>query len=241
MARGIDTDFQLLREFISNYRLDGLENDTGNLSVIKSSHKSYLPFLQLWSICSEKADKNEFIFFDREVKPVSPEFFNLRETISDTGSGLFCCLHGAYKPGHMALRSSIENFLRFATAPFDSSALTTTSIYDLFGLARNVKPFSGSRVVYIDRLRSAYVELCKYTHSASLDHMTGLHALAHFPTFEKDAFQEWVDCAKNCMSSIGAVIVLGNPSIFIEAHYSAKELLELLIPQDVRLALLRGD
>jgi hypothetical protein len=241
MSRETDADFELLKQFLNNYSLTGLGQSKDKLILIKASHKSYLPLLQLWSICADKASKDSFLFFGKKINNESQELLHLREAVSDIGSGLFCYLHGAYKPGHMALRSSIENFLRFAAAPFDNRALTTTSIYDLFDLSRNTVPFADSRKRHIDQMRSDYVQLCKYTHSASLAHMAGVHALAHFPSFNQAAFQEWLSLAKTCMSAIGAVIAVGNPSTYIDAHFSAKELLELLIPQQERLTLLRGE
>lgn len=240
MARDIDADFLLLKGFLDNYNLESIGQTASQLGVVKMAHKAYLPFLQFWSICSDEAKTGGFALFGQSVDATSQEFAHLREAVSDIGSGFFCCLHGAYKPGYMALRSSIENFLRFSASHFDIRALTTTSIYELFELARSTEPFAGSRVVYIDRLRSSYSELCKYTHSASLAHMAGIHALAHFPSFDEKAFDGWLQFAKSSMSAMAAVTTLGYPSIYLNAHFSAVELLDHLIPQADRLVLLRG-
>lgn len=240
MSREIDADFTLLSDFIENYKINQILQDQDGLSLIKKGHKDYLPFLQLWSICFERTKNDSFLFFKKKIGNNSQELLHLREAISDTGSGLFCCLHGAYKPGYMALRSSIENFLRFSSSPFIKGALTTTSIYELFNLAKKTEPFLGARKTYIDQLRNCYVELCKYTHSTSLEHMAGVHALAHFPSFEGEAFQEWLSIANVCMRCMGVLIILGDPSIYLNSHFSSKELLELLIPKKERLTLLKG-
>lgn len=240
MARDIDADFRLLKDFIDKYSLASIGQTESQLGVVKRAHKAYLPFLQFWSICLDEVATGEFSLFGQLIDAASQEFAHLREAVSDIGSGLFCCLHGAYKPGHMALRSSIENFLRFSASLFDERALTTTSIYELFDLARVTAPFADSRVTYIDKLRSNYSDLCKYTHSASLEHMVGIHALAHFPSFDEQVFDGWLTYAKSSMSSMAAVTVLGYPSIYLKAHFSAVELLDLLIPQSDRLVLLRG-
>lgn len=240
MAREIDSDFEKLKVFLESYSLAENLRDAHNLSVVKGAHKSYLPFLQLWAICAAKAKKNDFFFFGQRIAEEGGELPYLRETVSDTGSALFCCLHGAYKPGHMALRSSIENFLRFSVTPFNDKASTTTSVYELFELAKVALPFSQARAIYIGKLRSNYTELCKYTHSASLAHMAGVHALAHFPTFDKRAFDEWLGLARSCIKTMAAVILLGCPRIYHDSHYSSRELLELLVDQDERLLILKG-
>jgi hypothetical protein len=240
MSRLADRDFTLLRQFLVEYGLSELVANQNNMTVVKSAHKAYLPLLQLWSICSDQASNDRFTFFGQNISHDSQQLLHLREAVSDISSGLFCCIQGAYKPGYMSLRSSIENFLRFAAAPFDLRAATTTSIYELFDLSKQTLPFSDNRKIHISQLRSDYTELCKYTHSASLSHMSGVHALAHFPSFDKKAFQGWLMTARSCMSAIAAVISIGSPTTFLNAHYAARELLESLIPQEVRLDLLKG-
>lgn len=240
MTREIDADFKLLKSFLNDYSLRAITENADNLCVVKAAHKAYLPFLHFWSICLNESAKGNFYFFEKKVSPTSIEFSHLQETVSDTGSGLFCCLHGAYKPGHMALRSSIENFVRFASAPFDSNAITTTSVYNLFILARETKPFAGAGNFYLGKLREKYVDLCKYSHSASLAHMAGIHALAHFPSFDDAAFLGWLELAKSCISAMATVVVQGHPSFYLNANYTSRELLEQLIPKHELLTLLGG-
>lgn len=240
MVRAIDRDFESLISFLQNYNLKEIVKNTDHLSILKASHKSYLPFLQFWAICSNAAASKDFSIFDQPIGINGKKLPHLREAISDIGSGLFCCLHGAYKPGHMALRSSIENYLRFSVGAFNKSALTTSSIYELFDFAREAEPFKGSRSVYLDQLRSCYSELCKFSHSASLAHMAGIHALAHFPDFDKDAFIGWQDYAKKCMCAMTTVTLLGQPSLYLNAHFNAQELVDQLISTPVRLILLSG-
>ncbi len=205
MVRAIDRDFESLEKFLENYSLQGVARKANQLSVVKIAHKNYLPFLQLWAISSNEAENKRLSFFEQKIENTSQQFVYLREAVSDVGSGLFCCLHGAYKPGHMALRSSIENYLRFAAGSFDKNALTTTSVYELFDIARKTVPFAACRSEYLNRLRQSYVEQCKFSHSASLAHMAGIDALAHFPTFNEETFRGWVSQAKYCMESMATV------------------------------------
>jgi hypothetical protein len=240
MARAINRDFEDLKNFLTKYSLQGVVENVERLNAVRSAHKCYLPFLQFWAILSDHAEKGTLSFYQQNVKVTDIEFTHLRETISDVGSGLFCCLHGAYKPGHMALRSGIENYLRFAAGRFDRLALTTTSIYDLFDIAKKTEPFNGSRNHYLGQLRASYSELCKFTHSATLEHMAGIRALAHFPSFNEEAFKTWQIFASTCMNSIATVTLLGQPSLYLDAHFAAKELLDQLIPQSARTAILKG-
>lgn len=176
----------------------------------------------------------------QKIRGVDLQFNHFREAVSDIGSGFFCCLHGAYKPAHMALRSSVENYLRFSAGAFDKTALATTSVYDLFDIARGTLSFAEGRSTYYGQLRSSYVELCKYSHSASLAHLAGIHALQHFPSFDENTFIDWLKHAKKCMAAMVCVTVLGQPSLYLAAHFKAKEMLDGLIPQPVRLALLKN-
>lgn len=240
MSRAIDNDFEALKEFIEKYSIDSVNENPDQLAIIKSAHKSYLSFLQFWAICLGEVEKNALSIYGKEIQGADLELIHFREAVSDVGSGFFCCLHGAYKPAHMALRSSIENYLRLSAGAFDKTALTTTSVYDLFDIAKGTLPFAENRSTYYGQLRSSYVELCKYSHSASLAHMAGIHALQHFPSFDENTFVEWLKHAKMCMASMICVTVLGQPSLYLAAHFQAKEMLDELIPQPIRLALLKN-
>lgn len=231
MSREVDRDFVLLRNFVRDYRLQQILENPNGVRVLKAAHKSYLPFLQLWALCSDAASNGNLVLFGEPITDAGRELKFLRETVSDVGSGMFCCLHGAYKPGHMALRSGIENFLRFATGPFNPSAMDTTSVYELFDFAKIVPSFSGCNSVFFQALRQDYVELCKFTHSASSEHMLGIHALSYFPSFDDTLFQDWLSLAKSCMIAMATVILRGMPVLYRSAHYSAKEILEELMPK----------
>lgn len=240
MSRVVDSDFVLLQAFLESYRLPQLGANSDLLSIVKRAHKYYLAFLQFWAIFSAKALAGEVKFFGEDMAGDGAEIQFLRETVSDIGSSFFCCLHGAYKPGHMALRSGIENFLRFASGSFDQSALVTTSISDLFDLSKEVTPFSGNRKQYLNQLRSDYADLCKFTHSASIDHMAGVNALVHFPSFDKGSFEGWLRVTKACMTTMVSVTIVGAPPIYLDAHFTAKEIMDILIPRAERILILKG-
>ena len=107
MVRSSDQDFENLKTFLATYTLEGVVHDNEQLNVVRSAHKGYIRFLQFWAIVLDRAKKGTLVFYKHPITTGDLEFSHLRETISDVGSGLFCCLHGAYKPGQMSLRSSI--------------------------------------------------------------------------------------------------------------------------------------
>jgi hypothetical protein len=240
MVRAIDKDFRQLQEYFTKYDLNHIAKNPSQLATVRAAHKAYLPFLQFWAIVSSVALKGGLKIYGVDLNVTSAQYAHLMEAVSDVGSGLFCCLHGAYKPGHMSLRSSIENFLRFAGGAFDPKALQTTSVYTLFALSKNTPAFANTNASYLIQLRSMYVELCKFSHSATLAHMAGIHALAHFPSFDEPAFQGWIRMAKECMTAMMAVALLGQPSLYSGAHFSAREVLDTLLPEAERLRLIKG-
>jgi hypothetical protein len=99
-------------------------------------------------------DKKRLNLCDVKIAKDSRELVFLKECVSDIGSGFFCCFHGTYKPAHMALRSGIENFMRFIAGAFDSGAITTTSIFELFDIAKPTPPRRMSRRLAKVHLRS---------------------------------------------------------------------------------------
>lgn len=238
MVRRVDDDFDALRAYLNSYSLQQLLANEGGKRAAKAGHRLYLCLLHLWAECSSNADKKHLKLAGAIVLPNSLEFAHLRECVSDVGVGFFCCIQGAYKAGQMCLRSSIENFLRFIVSPYNKKALTTTSIYELFDIAKVSPPFQGDGAKILINLRGTYSELCRYTHSGSLGHMVGIHALSHFPSLDSKAFQGWVRNGKKLVECFGSIMVLEAPNLFLKAHYSNKEVLEILIPEKIRLKLL---
>jgi hypothetical protein len=209
------------------------------MACLKAGHKIYLPLLHVWSHCYLLATKKRLKLCDVKITKDSKELVFLKEGVSDIGNGFFCCFHGAYKPAHMALRSGIENFMRFIAGAFDSGAITTTSIFELFDIAKSTPPFGGTNAKYHGQLRSIYTALCKYSHSASLDHMSGVHALRHFPTFDIEAFKTWTEYASEASRAMTSILLFSDPDIYLKAHFLTQEVFDLLIPAHVRKRLLQ--
>jgi hypothetical protein len=240
MPRAIDDDFSELMEFISSYSLENVIHDQEFLSCATSGHKSYVSLLYLSSQSQFLAKRGALTAYHQKIETHSITLAYLQESVSDVGSGLFCCFHGAYKPANMALRSSIENFLRFSAGIFDKKAVETTSVFDLFDIAKTTPAFIGIGKSFHSRLRSVYSDLCKDTHTSTLENMAGIHALNHFPSFEGQSFDLWSKNAKLVVTAIGSVIVLMSPDILLKAHFKAQEIIELIVAPQVKKALWSG-
>lgn len=98
MVRAIDHDFESLKNFLEGYSLKEICHNSEQIRVVKAAHKSYLPFLQFWAVCSDEASKNRFCIFSQPIDKDIQEFTHFREAVSDIGSGLFCCLNGVLIP-----------------------------------------------------------------------------------------------------------------------------------------------
>lgn len=240
MPRSVDTDFAQLVQFLQNYSLIGLAHADGYAENLKKGHKAYLVLLTLWSAIEHAAENGSISITGALLDKNSNSYHLLKEAISDFGSAYFCCIHGAYKPAHMALRSNIENFTRAMTGLHCPKALTTTSVYELFDLAKSHPPFNTEGTAYLNTLQQIYKELCKYSHSASLSHMAGICALQHFPTFEPPGFRCWADNAKRVMQNEISSFIAFCPSLYTDVHYKLREVIDIGLDPKIRLAILGG-
>lgn len=240
MPRELDEDFVALQSFVDRYSIATLNVGKEATALVRSGHKSYFVLLSLWSQALHACERNGLTLHGTTISVDGPELVYLKECVSDFAHGYFCCLHGAYKPAHMCLRSSIENFVRFVASPFDATVLATTSVFDLFELAKTTPPLSKDAALFFQVLRSLYSKLCKYTHSASLEHMGDVHALAHFPSIDQQQFGEWLASARKTIMAITSVLVRANPNLYVKSHFKVREVLDLALPTRLRMRVLRA-
>jgi len=164
LSRLVVRDFSILEEYLRKYSLVGVVENPESLALMRTAHRDYLSFLQFWAVCADLARDNDLSIFGVSVGTNDSVYVHLSETVSDVGSGLFCCIQGAYKPAHMALRSSIENFLRFGAGVTSATALSIPSVYQLFEVARDAAMFRNPGDKHLlDTLKNAYSELCNFT------------------------------------------------------------------------------
>lgn len=241
MVRSVEADFGHLAQFVHGYSLAMLITDEAYRAYLKQGHREYLILLTLWAEIEYESANAPVAIAGAKLEAGSTNFDLLKESVSDFGSAYFCCIHGLYKPGHMALRSNIENFVRSISGLQEASALTTRSIYKLFDIAKTQPVFSGSGAHYLTNLQQAYKELCKFSHSASLTHMAHIGSLQHFPAFNNSAFRKWGTYAKKIMKNEVSCLLHLNPKLYTHSHYKLKEILDIgFLDATVRLEVLGG-
>ena len=230
MSRIITNDFDRLLEFIRQYSIKGMCQQEKILTQLKKGHRSYLSLLYLWSQIQNLHSQNLLVIYDKIIPSDSKEIPHyIEESISDFGSGFTCCTHGNYKPAFMMLRSSIENYLRFIVSPFNDTAKTTTVINHLFEIAKTTPGFSDEKHNLLSSLKQLYSELCAYTHTASLEHMTRIHAISNFPRFDESHFFKWNSLAEKTCDCILKCTLLSNMKLYTTSHYTTKEVLENIL------------
>lgn len=237
MVRSVDSDFASFMEFVGTYTLTVVTADAKRRTALRSAHKVYLAALHLWSRCNSMAEAANFTLHTSNVPVTSLSMLLFKEAVADLGSSLLCAVHGLYKQAHACLRSSIENFVRFSTSVFDANAAATTSVSDLFNSARATQMFANDTDP-LDKLHSIYGELCKFVHSATLDHMTGNHALETFPSFDEEKFQSWLSAARSIVKGYYRALIFANRSIYLQAHFRTQEVFDLIISAKQRITLL---
>lgn len=239
MARSVDEDYKLLADFVCRYSLAGLIKNEDYCVSLKQGHKAYLILLTLWSIIEHKSTQKPIEILGVKLDAREKSFVLLRESISDFGSAYFCCIQGSYRPGYMVLRSNIENFVRAISGLCEPKALKTTNLRELFCLAKKTFPFVGERAGFLEQLHNVYKELCKYTHTASHKHMSGVGSLQHFPAFNKNWFGKWAKMATKVMKNEVSCLLSLSPLIYNKSHFKTKDVLDLGFDSDkTRLAVL---
>lgn len=241
MVREVQQDLEMLKTFIANYEIGSLLAEASYVTPLRQGHSAYLALLTLWAEIKHRCDGGGFDVLGSIIRTEHRSQVLIQEAVSDFGSALFCCLQGAYKPGAMALRSAVENYVRAMAGLFSTDADTTTSIYELFALAKTTPPFlSLDGKSALAQLHGSYKELCKHTHTASLDHMAKIKSLDHFPTVDQDSFMNWAKEARLVASAIIASFFTAARVVYITSHFRNKDVFDIYLSSEQRLRLARG-
>jgi len=241
MAREVQQDLDRLKTFIENYEIATLLESDDYLAPLKQAHSAYLALLTLWAEVKYRCDESGIDVCGINIGKGHPSGLLIQEAVSDFGSALFCCLQGAYKPGAMALRSAIENYVRALAGAFSQTARTTTSVYELFELAKTTPPFSSvDGAPALSKLHVSYKELCKHTHTASLDHMARIKSLDHFPTVDPDLFKSWAKEGRLIAGAIISSFISAAGELYLSSHFRNRDVFDLYLSSDQRLRLVRG-
>lgn len=181
MARLLSEDFDLLCQYINNYKLDGLVVDEDALPVLSACHKKYYSYLVI-------IEEFRIIVDDTNYTPIVTvqQFEFLQESCSDIGQAFFLTMNGCYKGARLLLRSSIENFLKGICFDEDKNIIINKSVYKVFNRAKATSAFAGNKLPLHEALHDIYGNLCQDVHTANGQHMASVTALNHFPAFNKN-------------------------------------------------------
>lgn len=241
MTRELKKDLEKLKIFVQNYEIASLLGQEHYSNSLKNAHGSYFSLLTLWAEIKHRCGSNGIALHGTKIEKGSTAELLIQEAVSDFGSSLFCCLQGAYKPGSMVLRSAIENYVRAIAGVFSEKAGATTSVYELFDLAKKTPPFSSiDGKSSLSKLHLSYKELCKHTHTASLDKMASIMSLDHFPTADADLFKSWAKEAKSVASAIISSFLTSTDSLYVTSHFRNKDIFDIHLSSQQRLRLIGG-
>jgi len=233
MIRFVREDYSRLLEYMASYSMIA---PAGAAEIpIKRIHRGCLGALQVWSVASEKVSGTGLRVGFANVKVDSAISAWFGEFFSDLVSAAFSSFHGLYKPAHMTLRSAVEVLVRAYAGATSEEALSTTKIYRLFEIAREEPAFAGLAEGHFNKLRSCYSELCGFTHTATQAHMAKIYAFANYPMNDPLQLARFAENFNYVVVSALSIMIVNDKSLYTLVPPRARELLEIILPAEVRL------
>lgn len=230
MSREASQDFELLKEYISSYKIaPNLENPR-YVALCKEMHRHYLALL-IWSSEAKFGDGKNFL------STIPEELIaRIQESISDMGSSLFCWLHGTYKPANIMIRSSIENLIRGIGSIESSEIEKEKNAFKLFELSKSTAIFNKSPSIRscLNALHGDYATLCADVHTATIENMASISSLADFPRIDiteaDNCKNTWVRVSKNLITLLN----LSFSEFFHGMHHRNREIILDSIHREMR-------
>lgn len=230
MLRETAKDFISLQNYVKNYSLTTSLEDANFQELCKEMHAKYYALVTFSSELTSGDSRGEIEIYG------TPVVERILESISDVGSSTFCWLHGAYKPGRMMLRSSIENMVRAIGSIESKNYLLEKNIFNLFETAKNSGIFNSEQDIRttLNSLNADYGLLCADVHTANEQNMASISSLADFPKFDPvgaEAFKGiWIRVVKNLISAL----CLTFKSFINKLHHTNKKILIDALPKEHR-------
>lgn len=235
MARLIDKDFSRLELFIEQYSISDLLKSKTREQLFKRGHKYSFAAAQIWAEVEKQARNGILELRGTSVAINTENYDQLAESFSDIISAYFSALHGIYKPANMSLRSAIETFTRGLAGISSIEAANTTSVYRLFELAKNCKPFEDIAALHFNAIHQEYAALCGFTHTSTSAHMIKNYAISNFPKQDIENLRIWTIHCERIIKSMLAILVISNKSLYLLASPGAQDVYEETVPKDARL------
>ena len=222
----VPNDFELLLKFIETYSINESLDDPRFVELAKQAHRRLLAYLTCYVELSNSASP-PYSLSKNSIEYVA-------ESSSDLAQMFFCWIHGAYKPATLSLRSSIETFMKGIAGTQDNTIFDKKSMYEVFDIAKTCEACSGDSSTYFDMLRHTYSELCKVTHTASVDTALQANALILFPRFDEDHARLLVDQLTNIANWQMGILLEGQRD-FVEAmHFKNKQIVLKTLPKAIQ-------
>lgn len=238
MTRIADADFRLLEEFVSNYKIPAGLGAQARSGLLKRAHRHVLSGLQVWQRVGNGMSAGSFRLSGFPVLMESEATGFLAEYFSDIVGSLSCALNGLYKPANILLRSSIENLVRGLAGVTSTEAIQTTSVYKLFEIAAAEPLLSGQSALHFRGLHQLYGDLCLFVHSGSAAHRDAAHELAQHLRQDTSKLRQYVGRLERVNRAGISLLVLANPLLYTSLHHRARDLLDDVLPSDIRLTAL---
>ena len=239
MSRAVTADFELVRDYVRNYRILKIEEGSSREAELKRLHRNVVGSLQIWAEMQRLAVKGELRLYDVSVPSDGGAFEQIAESFSDLTSMLGSALHGLIKPASMSLRSCVETQIRGTCGALDSRVLAEGNVYRLFDQASTSVYFSGSSGAYLRSLHGVYKELCLVAHS-SPKHLARIASLEDITRSSVSDLRRLAGQCARATSACAGALVSASPEIFVGAKPKAMDLLEVVVPVAARLRALGG-
>jgi hypothetical protein len=233
-------DFDRLRLFLEQYRLEPDLGAKVREELAKRSHKQTLAALQVLATVQMMASKGDLSLKGTKVPVTGDSYPRLEEFFSDLVSSMFASLHGLYKPALMSLRSAIENFVRACAGLKSAEARATTSVYRLFEIAAKEPIFLGQSAPSFTQLHQQYGELCLYAHTSTVAHMTKSVAMANYPRQDTVALRGVVKRLEQTIPAALSVLTFSNRRLYLDVPARARDLLDEVLPLPAKTFALGG-
>lgn len=193
-----------LQRFLQEFQLSAVLQEPELKIRISKSFKRYYPLLLL-----EKGIDNKVPW----CEPDKVEEFRLyfRETISDICQALILACAGFYKPAHLSLRSSVENWVKCIGISQDQKVLTLKSVFELIELVGALPAVKDHELAnqYYNTLRQRYKHLCGFVHTSNVSHMALTTAAGAFPRYlPKDADAAFTGIEEVCSKVVALFCVV---------------------------------
>ncbi|WAX97307.1 hypothetical protein N7E70_010840 [Aminobacter sp. NyZ550] len=224
-----DNAYAELRKFVTNYRLLEIFEQNDLEKSFKKSFKRTFPILII-----ERAINQSPPWKDK----IKNENFSiyLKEAISDILQSFLLATQGMYKPGHLSLRSGLENFVKCIGLSQDQNVLSLTSVYELMDVVKDtafISKDTEARKLF-QTLRAEYTSLCGHVHTSSSMYMALTTVVGVFPRYVPNEAQKLLEQITRVSSAITKILILLFPNTFKLLHYKHHDAICDVLPKSFK-------